>query len=167
VIFLDSNDRKLGAARWREQLEWLSARLTEWNADSGVRGVLVCLHHPAFTNSRVTGDAPQVAGDVRSVLAASRKVILVAAGHVHTYERFLRDGVTFLNSGGGGGPRVRLLTGADRRHPDDLFPGPERRDFHRVELSIDADGVGARVVGLPKNGTHFHEMDGFRVDWRG
>lgn len=166
LVFLDSNDRKLGPARWREQLDWLSARLAEWNGDSGVRGVLVFLHHPAFTNSRVTGDAAPVAGDVRDVLAGSRQVVLVAAGHVHTYERFLRDGVTYVNSGGGGGPRVRLLTGADRRHPDDLYPGPAPRDFHWVELSIGAAGVDAKVIGLPKGGTRFHEMDAFRVEWR-
>ena len=55
--------------------------------------------------------------------------------------------------------------GDDRDHTDDLFSGPELRDFHWVELTLGADGIGAIVTGLPKGGTEYYEMDRFRLEW--
>ena len=63
VVFLDSNMRWLPAPTWREQLDWYRGQLQAWDADPETRGVLVLLHHPPFTNSRVTSDTFHVQRD--------------------------------------------------------------------------------------------------------
>jgi hypothetical protein len=88
------------------------------------------------------------------------------AGHVHSYERYVRRGKTFVVSGGGGGPRALLATGAKRRHLDDAFSGPPLRDFNFVLMSVEADAISAEVRGLPKGGSAFRTMDRFRLDLR-
>ena len=71
------------------------------------------------------------------------------------------SGKTFVVSGGGGGPRPRLLTGPDRRHADDLFSGPALRDFNFVRFTVEARGLVGEVRGLPKGGRAFASMDRF------
>jgi hypothetical protein len=65
----------------------------------------------------------------------ANKTLAMISGHIHSYERFSRAGKTFLVTGGGGGPRVKLATGQRRRHADDLFAGPPLRWFHFLMLA--------------------------------
>ncbi len=144
-LFLDSNEAQLGAKLWAEQAAWLVERLAAFDADPAIAGVVVFVHHPPFTNSTVTGDELHVRQAFVPPFAAARKTLAMVAGHVHSYEHFVRGAKTFLVAGGGGGPRVRLARGAARRHADDLFDGPELRHFHF--LAADARHLRARGRG--------------------
>jgi predicted MPP superfamily phosphohydrolase len=150
VVVLDSNEGELGEGEQRVEREWYARVLDELDADESVRGVIVMLHHPPYTNSTVTGDEAQVQRDFVPAFARAKKTLAMMTGHVHSYERFLFDGKTYVVSGGGGGPRARLLIGPDRRHANDAFEGPALRDFNFVVLSIDDAGLAAEVRGLPK-----------------
>ncbi|HEX5855277.1 MAG TPA: metallophosphoesterase, partial [Thermoanaerobaculia bacterium] len=55
LLFLDSNERALGAAAWREEAGWLDAELARADAEEAVKGVVLFGHHPPYTNSTVTG----------------------------------------------------------------------------------------------------------------
>ena len=90
---------------------------------------------------------------VRPVLFELRGKRVFVAGHVHAYERFLKDGVHFLVSGGGGGPVRELGAG---RHPD-LYAGP--RGFHYLRFRLD-DGLRCDVMMLGPDGT-WSRVDGF------
>jgi predicted phosphohydrolase len=165
LLFLDSNVQWLPAPGWREQLAWYRRRLDDWDADPAMRGVLVLLHHPPFTNSRVTSDTHHVQRDFVPAFAGARKTLAMLSGHVHSYERFVRDGKTFLVAGGGGGPRVPLAEGRRRRHADDLFAGGSVRAFHYVRMRPAALGLEVEVRGLEKDGTAFETMDRFVLGW--
>src|SRR4029450_789587 len=117
------NVRWLPAPAWREQLIWYRKLLDLWEEDNEVRGIVVLLHHPPFTNSRVTSDTRHVQRDFVPAFLLSEKTLAMVSGHVHHYERYVREGKTFLVAGGGGGPRAPLAEGARRRHADDLFSG--------------------------------------------
>jgi hypothetical protein len=87
------------------------------------------------------------------------------SGHVHNYERYLRDGKVFLVAGGGGGPRAALNEGTRRRHTDDLFPGGRLRAFHYLRVSVEESGLAVEVRGLEKDGTGFDTMERFELRW--
>jgi 3',5'-cyclic AMP phosphodiesterase CpdA len=165
MLFLDSNERELGREAWREQEAWLGETLAALDADPAVRGVVVFVHHPPFTNSTVTGDELHVRRAFVPPFAAARKTLAMVAGHVHSYEHFVRDGKTFLVAGGGGGPRARLARGAARRHADDLFDGPELRHFHFLLFSPGPSGLDVEVVGLEKGAQECAPLSRFTLSW--
>jgi Calcineurin-like phosphoesterase len=165
LVFLDSNLRWLAPADWREQLAWYRRLLDQWDADGAVRGILVLLHHPPFTNSRVTSDAIHVQRDLVPPFAASRKTLAMISGHVHNYERYLREGKVYLVAGGGGGPRAPLREGARRRHADDLFSGGRIRAFHYLRFRPGREALEVEVRGLEKDGTGFDSMERFELRW--
>lgn len=164
TVFLDSNIDYLSATEWRDQIVWFRSTLASLDADSGVRGVLVLLHHPPFTNSTVTGDQIHVQRDIVPPFLAAKKTLAMMTGHVHSYERFARNDKVFVTSGGGGGPRATLATGAQRRHPD-LFGGPALRDFNFVVLEPRRDGLDVEVRGLKKGGATLTTMDRFSLPY--
>jgi Icc-related predicted phosphoesterase len=163
LVFLDSNITEQTPAAWEEQRVWYEQTLATLDADPEVRGVLVLLHHPPYTNSTVTSDEPYVQQVIVPPLVRAKKTLALLSGHVHSYERFAREGKMFVVSGGGGGPRARLAEGEGRRHPDDLFHGPPIRDFNFTVYTVSATGVAAEVMGLPKGGTSVHPIDRFTL----
>ncbi len=165
VVVLDSNIDVLDASEWAEQLRFYEQALAGFDADPGVRGVLVMFHHPPFTNSTVTSDEDHVQRDLLPPFLRAHKTLVMQCGHVHSYERFARAGKMFVVSGGGGGPRAALDVGEERRHADDLFAGPALRDFNFVTYTLDAGGLSAEVKGMAKGGTVFQTMDRFVLPW--
>ncbi|HZH75963.1 MAG TPA: metallophosphoesterase, partial [Archangium sp.] len=165
LVFLDSNFDELSDAQRRVQLAWLDETLRAFEADGSIRGVLLLGHHPPFTNSTVTGDERHVREHLVPRVHRFRKVLGYVSGHVHSYERFMREGKLFLVSGGGGGPRAELATGAARRHPDDLHEGPPLRPFHFLLFHPEPEGLEVEVRGLPKGGETFSTVDRFFLPW--
>ncbi len=166
LVFLDSNLRWLPASKWREQLAWYERELSRLDEDPTIRGVMVFLHHPPYTNSTVTSDERHVQRNFVPPFVRAGKTLAMVSGHVHSYERFERGGKTFVVTGGGGGPRVRLATGARRRHQDDLFAGPPVRPFHFMMFSLGQGGLEVQVKGLEKTDSEFQVIDGFILRWQ-
>lgn len=165
LLFLDSNERELGVEAWREQEAWLGETLAAFDADAYVAGVLAFVHHPPYTNSTVTGDGAHVQRTFVPLVAQARKTLAMVSGHVHSFEKFVRGGKTYLVAGGGGGPRVSLAHGEARRHVDDLFEGPAVRPFHFLECSPGEGGLEIEVVGLEKGARACASLLRFRLPW--
>lgn len=132
LIWLDSN---LDGATGREQATWFERALLAFESDPGVRGVLVFTHHPPYTNGKQrSGDAYVLTQLLPSFLAAPKARVMLS-GHVHGYERFVRDGRTFVVTGGAGGPRVEYRVGAEAVEPPAyVTPTGEVRAFHYVTV---------------------------------
>jgi predicted phosphohydrolase len=165
LVFLDSNRHALTGFLWETQLRWLERTLDRFDAAPEIRGVLVMIHHPPYTNSTVTVDARHVQRDVVPAFAEAEKTLAMISGHVHSYERFVRGGKHYIVAGGGGGPRVRLAEGSRRRHADDVFAGPAMRSFHFLELTPSEAGLRVTVCGLDKGGADFAPMERFGMTW--
>jgi 3',5'-cyclic AMP phosphodiesterase CpdA len=160
IVVIDSNKRGLGAD-WTEQLRWYTYTLEAFDRDGSVRGVLVLVHHPPFTNSTVTSDELHVQRELVPAFAGARKTLAMLSGHVHSYERFTRGGKNYVVSGGGGGPRARLLVGDARRHKDDRYDGPSLRNFNFAVYTLTDSGVTAEVRGLAKGAETWTVLDRF------
>ena len=168
LLGVDSNERRLSPRAWQKQMRWYRDRLEACDADASVRGALALVHHPPYTNSTVTRDERHVQRHFVPPFLNARKTLAVLSGHVHSYERYSREGKAFLVTGGGGGPRVRLATsGRRRRHPDDLFAGPPIRFFHFLWVRLSPTGLDVEVVGLAKGGRTFDVMDRFLLPYSG
>jgi len=83
------------------QGQWLTASLAEASAKPGFRASIVVMHRPFVT----CGDNGQLDTERKAFAStfAQQKVPLVIQAHIHGYERFELDGVTFVTTGGGGG----------------------------------------------------------------
>jgi hypothetical protein len=165
LIVLDSNEDALGAADWASEVAWYERALATYDADPEVRGVLVTFHHPPFTNSTVTGDEAHVQRSFVGPFVHARKTLAMLNGHVHSYERFVRDEKTYVVSGGGGGPRAMLATGDARRHRDDRYEGVSPRDFNFTVYTVTEQGVAAEVRGLPRGAEEWRVIDRFDLPW--
>ena len=164
LIFLDSNVRRLPAAHWDVQDRWYRQELARFERMPSIRGVLVLLHHPPYTNSTLVADSRAVQRTFVPLFLQSPKTLAMVAGHVHSYERYIRAGKTFLVTGGGG-PCMRLASGRRRRHDDDCFAGPPLRGFHFLLLTLVPNGLRIAMQGWQQPQQVFETLDCFTLHW--
>ncbi|MBX3274325.1 MAG: metallophosphoesterase [Sandaracinaceae bacterium] len=141
-IHLDSETSSL--ATDAAQLAWLDAELEAARADADVRFPVLAFHRPTYTFSR---HAPGSLAQREAVhtRCVEHGVPLVLAGHVHAYERFAVDGVTYLIDGGGGA----VLYDPDEDLEDVRAARPEEialrqaasRSHGTTIAQVDADGA--------------------------
>lgn len=166
LVLLDSNRQFMSSALWAEQARWYAEEIARADSDPETRGTVVLVHHPPYTNSSVTSDEIHVQRFFVPPFQTARKTLAMLSGHVHSYERYERSGKTFLVTGGGGGPRIRLETGSRQRHRDDIFAGPPLRFFHYLLATLTPGGVEVEMRGLAKGEKDFETMDRFLLSWQ-
>src|SRR5262249_41687837 len=141
------NARRLPVAQWRKQVRWYRQELQRFEQRSDIRGILVLLHHPPYTNSILVSDDLAVQRAFVPPFMPAHKNLAMIFGHVHMYERFTRAEKTFLVTGGGGA-RSKVYTGRRRRHLDDCFDGPALRGFHFLLLTPLSTRLEIEMRGL-------------------
>lgn len=94
-------DTEGDVAAGSEQAQWFEAQLADAAAQPGYRFSVVFFHKPFVT----CGDTSQNSGARAHYqpLFQQYDVLLVLQGHMHGYERFEIDGVTYITTAGGGG----------------------------------------------------------------
>lgn len=160
-VILDSNRDDLSEKAWSNEKKWFENKLKYYDSDPSVKGIIVCLHHPPYTNSIVTGDNINVQEAFVQPFLNSEKSMAMITGHAHTYERFYKKGKMFIVSGGGGGPRVLLKTGLNTHK--DLVNLPQLRPFNYLLLYLKPDGIKIVARGLDKDSSHFYIIDDFSI----
>jgi len=163
LIFLDSNKDEMSDEDWDNQKEWFESAVNYFNADPEVKGILIFLHHPPYTNSTVTGDEYEIQKAFLNTFNNSTKTLAMVSGHAHTYERFCINNKMFIVSGGGGGPRVTLNRGKNC-HPD-LCTIPSPRPFNYLLLNQNEDGIIITVKGVDKGCTDFYTIEEFALNF--
>ncbi len=156
LLILDSNFDELNAEQIRSQDDWLESQLKSAEADASVGHVVLVCHHPPYSNAKGLSESREV--QEHFVSRITPKVRVFASGHVHNYERFEKQGVQFVVSGGGGGP-TRDLETEQPRHPD-LYTGSRERPFHYCLFTFSARSLKCGVFMLQKDDSWKH-VDGF------
>jgi len=106
VLVLDSDSSlKPGS----EQRTWFEQQMT--HVGSPVQFVFLVLHYPpvrdpVFPSAK---DEQEIAHYLSTHAQSLKARVVVVSSHVHNYERFHRDDVTYLVSGGGGAKPVPVL----------------------------------------------------------
>ncbi|MGD0783243.1 MAG: metallophosphoesterase [Candidatus Aminicenantales bacterium] len=139
-IVLNSNFGELSGAARAEQKKYYEEQMAAFENDPEVKGVVVCAHHPPFTNSKMVNGSFELERDFVPLFLKSRKAKLFLSGHSHAAEHFIKGGKPFLVLGGGGGLLHPLYLGSEARH-EDYFPlRTRRRWFHYLRLQTNSEG---------------------------
>ncbi len=144
ILSLDSNAPLTAGS---PQQSWIAAQFAA--LPKTVQFVFIVMHHPI-----VGDDFPLSTHNVRSNEAAlgqflaatapTLKVrITVLCGHVHNYEHFLKDGITYLVAGGGAAKPYKV-----ERNPQDLYKGTDDINYHYLTFRFDGKVVHAEMHRL-------------------
>jgi acid phosphatase type 7 len=158
LIALDSESSLLSGS---EQARWLKGQLDDVPAE--VRFVLFLLHHPPVTDAAdgVRSNEAALAQQLAAAAPGSRARFIVCAAHVHNYERFQRDNIIFLVSGGGGGKPEAV-----RRSASDLYQSDDFPNFHYLRFQLIAGQLRGEMVRLESDaaGSAWSVRDHFALD---
>jgi len=164
LLFLDS-ETNLDA-----QAQWLADALAATDADAA----LVFFHRPAWSNSIDRGayGNPDVQRTIVPVLEAHSGTVTVFSGHIHGYEHIVKDGINYLTTAGGGGPRG--LLGRDR--PDDVYRGRDcrtgetgevLRPYNYLLLRPVSEAIEIEVRGMCRDDPGVEVLDTVRIPYPG
>jgi len=150
---------------------WLESQVA--GLDRLVRLVLIIMHHPAVADVQSTlqtdhnprPNETTLADYLKTVAPQSAARFVVSAGHIHNYERFSRDGVTYLVSGGGGAKPYEV-----ERTPADLYQDSEFPNYHYVRFELRGNTLLGEMIRLsdysaPMPG-HWQTRDRFEITLR-
>jgi hypothetical protein len=165
VLTLDSTSSLLAGS---EQMNWIRQQLS--GLPPSVQFVFFNMHHPPVADVQRFGDPTHnprrneitLARYLNSSPLRSRVRFIVIAGHIHNYERFSQEGVTYIVSGGGGAaPRAVHRNRLDQ-FQQDLFP-----NYHYLKFVLNGNALQAtmyRVADPHARSTPTWETpDGFTV----
>jgi len=127
-----------------EQRMWFEHELETLPSD--VRFVIVALHHPPVADTGfllVRRNERSLAGYLKSIAPKLSARLIVCGAHIHNYERFERDGVVYLVSGGGGAKPLPVHRGRSDRYRDRAYP-----NFHYIRFELQGEQLRAEMVRL-------------------
>jgi acid phosphatase type 7 len=124
-----------------QQRAWFEAQMA--GTPDEVKFILIVLHYPPvrdpfFPRAR---DEQEIARYLGRHARSLRARVLVVGSHVHNYERYLRDGVNYVVSGGGGAkpvPAPRMF--GEQSHLRTAV------NFHYLRLTLSSDRMAASMV---------------------
>jgi hypothetical protein len=165
VICLDSDTDLIAGSVQRAWLEDQIAHLPQ-----KVEFVLIAMHHPPVADIQTL---IEVSHNPRPNEIALREYLsqvtpraharfIVAAGHIHNYERAEVDGVTYLVSGGGGAHPYPVV-----RTPQDKYQATDFPNFHYVLFQLDGRKMKATMfrLGFPEGATpEWQARDSFAIE---
>lgn len=161
VLLLDSDSSlKPGS----DQRSWFEQQIT--SAGSAVEFVLVVMHYPPVRDPIFPSakDEKEIARYLSKRTHSFHARVVVVGSHVHNYERFLRDDVTYLVSGGGGAKPVPVL-----RMFGELSKLDTAENFHYIRFRLeggDLHGTMVRFDTERKGESAWSEPDRFEVKAR-
>jgi thiamine biosynthesis protein ThiS len=119
------------------QRAWLEAQLAHLPAK--VNFVFFLSHMPLVTDTQTQiaislplPDQIELRSYIESESRKSHAKFVVLNGHIHNYERYERNGVSYIVTGGGGAKPYPVMIRAD----DDLYRQPGFPNFHYLVLQI-------------------------------
>ncbi len=152
-VMINTNHDRINDAMEREQRHWYDSTMQALEVDPSVRCVVVCGHHPPFTNSMNVSDNRHVQDNYVPAFLRHSKSQVWLSGHSHAYERFVVKGRRFIVAGGGGAPRHKLMADDELRHAH-VGPPRSRRTispFHSLLVERHGDSLHVFVVPLRRS----------------
>jgi acid phosphatase type 7 len=145
---------------------WFGQQLAD--APATVQFILVVMHYPPVRNPLFPRgkQEKEIARYLHAHAAALHARVVVIGSHVHNYERYYQDGVTYLVSGGGGAkpvPDPRLFRG-------ELSKLRTAVNFHYLRFHLDhglLSGTMVRFDTDERGNVVWSEPDRFEVRARG
>jgi hypothetical protein len=145
-IALDSDTSLLPDS---DQARWLNGQLM--NLPKTTRFVFINLHHPPVADfqTRINVSHNPRPNEIalrdylEKIAPSLHAKLIVSAGHIHNYERFLRGDVTYLVAGGGAASPVPV-----ERTPEDLYQDKGFPNYHYVEFTFKGNQLEGKMYRL-------------------
>jgi Calcineurin-like phosphoesterase len=162
AMAVDSDDSLLPGS---DQYRWIENQVASLPHE--IEFVLISMHHPpvADIQTRYNVDHNPRPNEIafaqllETAGATSRAKFIVAAGHIHNYERFLQDGIVYLVSGGGGAAPYPV-----DRTPPDLYQSSEFPNYHYMKFVLDGKILRATMYRLADpNAATWEAKDKFEI----
>jgi hypothetical protein len=164
VLALDSDASLMPES---DQARWLKKQMS--SLPTTIDFVVFSMHHPPAadiqTHIEVNHNPRPNEIALRDYLSAIAPQvharIIVSAGHIHNYERQIKDDVLYLVSGGGGAKPYVV-----ERTPDDLYKSRLFPNYHYVKFTLERDrlhGVMVRVSDPEASTPAYAVKDSFDV----
>jgi acid phosphatase type 7 len=146
LINLDSTSDLLDAS---QQMLWLQDQIA--HLPKSVKFVFIGLHHPPVADKQTLTEVDHnprpneiaLRDYLSKVAPQSHAQFIVAAGHIHNYERLIVDGVTYLVSGGGGAHPYQV-----ERGPADQYRAGDAINFHYILFHLDGKQLHGTMYRL-------------------
>lgn len=164
IILLNSNFVEMDPDQIMTQDEWYQDRLEEYQEDNAVETIIVCCHHPPYTNSKVVSDDRDVQERFVKPFAETPKARLFVSGHCHSYEHFVKSGKHFIVSGGGGGPRQKLELDTQKQRHRDEYAGGEIREFHFCKVLLETTPIRVQMIRLDEKLESWSIREEFEIE---
>lgn len=107
-IILDTYEAGNTGAIGPEQLYWLKNSLDSASLNMSVNHIFVFMHQPLYPQGKHKGQDLANADELHNIFLNYDKIRAVFSGHDHLFNRYIKDGLTYITTGGGGG---RLYSG--------------------------------------------------------
>jgi hypothetical protein len=166
-IYALNLDTELSLLPGSQQAKWIDSQVAHLPAT--IKWAFINLHHPPVADFQVNGDASHnprpneiaLAEFLKTTAARSRVRFIVVAGHIHNYERFFRDNVVYLVSGGGGAKPRPVVRAKDDLFQDAVFPNYHYVKFVKNETALDT--VMVRLADPTASVPSWEPKDHFRI----
>ncbi|MFH1771331.1 MAG: metallophosphoesterase [Candidatus Omnitrophota bacterium] len=132
-IIIDTNS---DLASGSGQLKWLEAKLKELSIKDRLK--IVIMHSPPFS-SGISSYLKNEPVNNLVTLFERYNVSAVFCGHRHFYERLIKNGITYIVTGGGGAP----LHDIKERHP---FSKQFKLAYHFCKLTVSSSSIYVEVL---------------------
>lgn len=141
-VHLFALNSELPLAPESKQGSWLTGALAEASRSPGFRTSILFMHRPFVT----CGDKSQE-DDLRTrytPIFVQNKVSLIFQAHMHAYERFELDGLTWVTTGGGGGLLGKVDENMSRAECASRKSAGAY--FHAVDVTVEGKQLRALAV---------------------
>lgn len=158
IVMLNSNFNKLPENEFSKQVKWYRSEMDSLDADPAIKAIIVCTHHPPYSNSLIVGSSEPVADILVPIFEKSKKSKLFISGHSHNLEYFSgRSGKQYLIIGGGGGIEQPLIPPDKRKYYDLINQDVKPLYFY---LIIESKGDCLKLIARGfKNDFKFFELN--------
>ncbi|MFZ0631750.1 MAG: metallophosphoesterase [Acidobacteriaceae bacterium] len=164
LLCLDSNSALTPGS---EQRQWLEEQIA--HLPRRVEFVVLVLHHPPVADIQTLIEVDHnprpneisLRDYLSQIAPHSHAQFIVAAGHIHNYERATVDGVTYLVSGGGGAHPYPVV-----RTPQDQYQATDFPNFHYILFRLEEKQLHATMfrLGFPvSDPPQWQDRDSFTI----
>jgi hypothetical protein len=114
-VLLDTFEKGFEGSINGDQLGWLKQQLDSASMEPSVNEIFLFMHQPLFPQGKHMGEDLGNADELHQLFLKHNKIRAVFSGHDHIFNRFVKDGLIYITTGGGGG-ELNSGYGGDYHH---------------------------------------------------
>jgi 3',5'-cyclic AMP phosphodiesterase CpdA len=117
------------------QLNWLQNKLDSASADTSILNIFIFMHQPPYPQGKHSGENLANADELHQLFMKHKKIRAIFAGHDHMFNKYVKDSVIYITTGGGGSPLY-------------LGYGGEYHHFVKVTFCKNSLRINLRTIGI-------------------